>query len=58
MARRSIPAETKAAILAEASVEGAKLPEIATKYQVSLPSIYNWKKTAKVVEAAPEAPLA
>jgi len=58
MARRTIDPAVKAAILAEALVEGAKLPEIAAKYQVSLPSIYNWKNAAKVVEAVPETPAA
>jgi transposase-like protein len=58
MARRTIDPAVKAAALAEAQVEGANLIEVAKKAGVSLPSIYNWLKAAKVVEATPEAPLA
>ena len=58
MARRSLSAELKAAVLAAAQVEGAKLPEIARANGISLPTIYNWLKAAKVVEVTPEAPLA
>jgi transposase-like protein len=58
MARRALAPELKAAVLAAAQVEGAKLPEIALANGISLPTIYNWLKAAKVVEAVPEAPLA
>jgi transposase len=50
--------ELKAAVLAAAQVEGARLPEIAKANGISLPTIYNWLKAVKVVEAVPEAPLA
>jgi transposase-like protein len=56
--RRTIDPAVKAAVLAAAQVEGAKLPEIALANGVSLPSIYNWLKAAKVVEVAPEIPAA
>ena len=58
MARRSLSAELKAAVLAAAQVEGAKLPEIAKANGISLPTVYNWLKAAKVVEAVPEVPAA
>lgn len=54
MARRMIDPAVKAAIVVEAQVEGAKLPSIAAKYQVSLPSIYNWLNASKVVAAVSE----
>ena len=54
MARRSIPAETKAAVVAAAQVEGANLREIATQFGVSLPSVYNWVKAANTVAAVSE----
>ena len=57
MARRTIDANVKATALAEAQVEGANLVEVARKAGVSLPSIYNWLKKAKVVEVVPEVPL-
>lgn len=56
--RRTIDPVVKATVLAEAQIDGAKLPEIATKYGVSLPSIYNWLKAAKVVEVTAEVPQA
>jgi transposase-like protein len=58
MARRTIDPAVKAAVLVAAQVEGAKLPEIARANGISLPTIYNWLKAAKVVEAVPEVPLA
>jgi len=58
MARRALAPELKAAVLAAAQVEGARLPEIAKANGISLPTIYNWLKAVKVVEAVPEAPLA
>jgi transposase-like protein len=58
MARRTLAPELKAAVLAAAQVEGANLPEIAKANGISLPSIYNWLKAAKVVETVPETPLA
>ncbi len=54
MARRSIPIETRNAVVAAAQVEGANLSEIAKQYSISLPSIYNWLKAAQVVEAVSE----
>jgi transposase-like protein len=58
MARRTISNEVKAAVLAAAQVEGAKLPAIAAEYKLSLPTIYNWLKAAKVVEVVSEIPAA
>jgi transposase len=58
MARRTISNEVKAAVLAAAQVEGAKLPEVAKQFGVSLPTVYNYLKAAKVVEAVPEVPAA
>ena len=55
MARRTIAVEVKAAVLVAAQVEGAKLPEIAKANGISLPTVYNWLKAAKVVEVAVEA---
>jgi transposase-like protein len=52
-----LSAELKAAVLAAAQVEGAKLPEIARANGISLPTVYNWLKAAKVVEV-PVTPLA
>ncbi|MGH7974781.1 MAG: helix-turn-helix domain-containing protein [bacterium] len=46
MARRTIAAEVKAAVVAAALLEGADLPAIATQYGVSLPTVYNWKNAA------------
>lgn len=56
MARRSIPVETRNAILAAAQVEGVRLPDVAKQFGVSLPTVYNYLKSAKVVEAVPETP--
>jgi len=58
MARRTIAADVKAAVLEAMKVDGAKLPEIAKANGLSLPTLYNWKKAAKVVEATPETPAA
>jgi transposase-like protein len=58
MARRTIDPTVKATALAEAQVEGANLVEVARRAGVSLPSIYNWLKKAKVVEVVPETPAA
>lgn len=54
MARRSIPLETRNAVIAAAQVEGAKLSEVAAKFQVSLPTVYNYLKAAQVVAAVSE----
>jgi transposase-like protein len=54
MARRTIDSAVKAAVLAAAQVEGAKLPEIAKANGISLPTVYNWLRAAKVVEVVPE----
>jgi transposase len=58
MARRTIAADVKAAVLAAAQVEGAHLPEVAKQFGVSLPTVYNYLKAAKVVEVVPETPAA
>jgi transposase-like protein len=50
MARRTIAADVKAAVVAAALVEGADLPAIATQYGVSLPTVYNWKNAATRTE--------
>lgn len=43
MARRTITAETKTAVLAAANEQGPKHYEaIAKQYGVSVPTIYNW----------------
>ena len=55
MSRRTIEPSVKAAILAAAQVAGAKLPEVAKQFGVSLPTVYNYLKAAKVVEVACEA---
>jgi transposase len=46
MARRTIAADVKAAVVAAATAEGANLPAIATQFGVSLPTVYNWKNAA------------
>lgn len=54
MARRSIPVETRNAVLAAAQLPDANLPEIAKQFGVSLPTVYNYLKAARVVETIPE----
>jgi len=46
MARRTIAADVKAAVVTAALQEGANLPEIAKQYGISLPTVYNWKNAA------------
>lgn len=58
MSRRSIPAEIKTAVLVAALENGAKLPEIAKQYGVSLPTVYNWKNAALAEKAEAVATLA
>ena len=55
MARRTIAADVKAAVVAASLVEGANLPAIAIQFGVSLPTVYNWKNAAlKTTEAVVE----
>lgn len=49
MARRTISNEVKAQVLAAAQVEGADLKAVAQQFAVSLPTVYNYLKAAKVV---------
>ena len=53
MARRTIPMETKTAVLAAAQVEGADLKAIAQQFSVSLPTVYNYLKQARTVASLP-----
>ncbi len=48
MARRTITAETRSAVLAAANEQGPKHYEaIAKQYGVSVPTIYNWLRELK-----------
>ena len=47
MSRRTIDPTVKTAVLVAALEKGAKLPEIAKQYGVSLPTIYNWLNAVK-----------
>lgn len=48
MARRTITAETRTAVLAAANEQGPKHYEaIAKQYGVSVPTIYNWLRELK-----------
>ena len=58
MARRTIDPAVKTAALVEALENGAKLPEIAKKYGVSLPTLYNWKNAVLAEKEAAVASLA
>lgn len=49
MARRSISSEVKAQIVEAMQQEGAKASEVAVRFSVSLPSVYNWVKAANAV---------
>ncbi len=52
MARRSISAETRTAVLAAANEQGPKHYEaIAKQFGVSVPTIYNWLRELKPVVA-------
>lgn len=53
MARRTLPQSTKDGIL-EGLRNGVKPTELATKYGVSVPTIYNFKNRA-LAATAPEA---
>ena len=57
MGRRTIDVNVKAAILAEAQVEGADLKALALKHGVSLPTVYNYLKAARPVEVVAETPV-
>jgi transposase-like protein len=58
MARRTIDPAVKTAVLVAALGNGAKLPEIAKQYGVSLPTIYNWRNAVLAEKAAAAASLA
>ena len=58
MARRTIPETTKAAVLEALKNPDVNKVELAKLHGLSLPTIYNYAKKAKVVEVAPEVPLA
>jgi len=58
MARRTIDPSTKTAVLVAALENGANLREIAKKYGVSLPTVYNWKNAVLAEKAAAVASLA
>jgi len=48
MARRTITAETRTAVLEAANLQGPKHYEaIAKQYGVSVPTIYNWLRELK-----------
>ena len=50
MARRSISAETRTAVLEAANLQGPKHYEaIAKQFGVSVPTIYNWLRELKPV---------
>jgi transposase len=50
MARRTITAETRTAVLEAANLQGPKHYEaIAKQYGVSVPTIYNWLRELKPV---------
>lgn len=57
MARRHIEATVKTAALVEVLENGANLPEIAKKYGVSLPTLYNWKNAVLAEKEAAVAAL-
>jgi transposase-like protein len=48
MARRSISSEVKAQIVEAMRVEGAKSSEVALRFNVSVPTVYNYLKQAQV----------
>ena len=58
MSRRTIDPTVKTAVLVAALETGAKLPEIAKQYGVSLPTIYNWKNAVLAERAAAVTALA
>ena len=47
MARRSIPQETKNAVL-EGLRNGVKVSELAAQYNLSVPTVYNYRKSLLV----------
>lgn len=58
MARRTLDPAIRTAVVAAALAEGAKLPEIAKQYGVSLPTVYNWKNAALAATEVATAPAA
>jgi transposase-like protein len=48
MSRRTIPVEVKAQIVEAMQVEGAKSSEVAARFSVSVPTVYNYVKQAQV----------
>jgi transposase-like protein len=55
MARRTIDPAVKAAVLEALQDQEVNKVELAKQHGLSLPTLYNWLKKAKVVEATPEA---
>ena len=49
MSRRSIPKETKEAVVKAMKVVGARSVEVAEQFGVSLPTVYNWVKQTKTL---------
>lgn len=49
MARRSISLEVRNQIVEAMAQEGSKAKEVAVRFGVSLPTIYNYVKAAQVV---------
>jgi transposase-like protein len=58
MARRTIDPAVKTAVLVAALEEGAHFPTIAKQYNVSLPTIYNWRNAVLAERAAAVASVA
>jgi len=57
MARRTIDPAVKAAVLEALTNPDVNKVELAKANGLSLPTLYNWLKAAKVVEAVPETPV-
>jgi len=56
MARRSIPEATKTAVLEALKNTEVNKVELAKQHGLSLPTLYNWLKAAKVVTQTVETP--
>jgi transposase-like protein len=56
MARRSIDPAVKTAVLEALKNPEVNKVELAKQYGLSLPTLYNWLKAARPVEAVPETP--
>ena len=48
MSRRTIPVEVKAQVVEAMRVEGAKSSEVALRFGISVPTVYNYVKQAQV----------